>query len=330
MTSTLPLIDGFQRAHRNLRISVTDRCNIRCQYCMPAEVQFLPQQDLLTFEEITRLVEYLIPAGLERVRLTGGEPLVRQQLSKLVRMLRQLQGLGEIALTTNGVLLAAQATELRDAGLDRINISLDTVDAERFAEITRRDVLPRVLEGIAAAQAAGFERIRINAVPLPLLADEDLLQLARFAREQQLELRFIEFMPLDGDQRWDRAAVRDGRQLLELLEREFGKLTPQPGPSSQPASDYRYPDLDLCIGLINSVSQPFCQACDRMRISAEGKFRNCLFSNVDWDLKPALRAGDREEVLRLVRASITAKKWGHGSDDGRLQRPPQAMYQIGG
>ena len=301
---------------------------------MPESVKFLPQRDLLNFEQITRLVSVLAPLGVDRIRLTGGEPLVRSQLPVLVDMLKKVAGIAEVAMTTNAVLLSSYAKQLKQAGLDRLNISLDTIDPALFKEVTRRDVLPKVFEGIEAAKHAGFERIKINAVPLPIVNDAAIVALAKFCLEQRLELRFIEFMPLDGSQAWQAQNVRDGEDLRRLINDQVGKIEPVvAGDASQPASDFQYVDRQanqLRIGLIDSVTQPFCITCNRMRITAEGKFRNCLFSDAEWDLKEALRHGSDEEIEAIVREAIAAKKQGHGSDDFSFVRPTRAMYQIGG
>lgn len=330
----LPIVDSFQRLHSNLRISVTDRCNIRCQYCMPESVKFMPRRDLLSFEQINRLVTILAPLGVDRIRLTGGEPLVRSQLPVLVSMLKGIDGIKEVAMTTNAVLLKEHAETLKQAGLDRLNISLDTIDPDLFKTVTRRDVLPKVFAGIEAAKQAGFQKIKINAVPLPLVDDDAIVDLAKFCIAQRLELRFIEFMPLDGDQAWQRENVRSGDYLRKLIEARVGKIKrAQVSDASQPASVFHYLDQGtepLGIGFIDSVTQPFCDACNRMRVTAEGKFRNCLFSDAEWDLKEALRHGSDQEVESIVREAILAKKRGHGSDDFSFVRPTKAMYQIGG
>ena len=332
--NALPIVDSFQRVHSNLRISVTDRCNIRCQYCMPESVKFLPQRDLLSFEQITRLAGVLASLGVDRIRLTGGEPLVRSQLSVLVRMLKGVDGITEVAMTTNAVLLKDQAATLKEAGLDRLNISLDTVDPELFKVVTRRDVLQKAFEGIEAAKRAGFQKIKVNAVPLPLVDDDAIVDLANFCVQQRLELRFIEFMPLDGDHLWQRENVRTGDYLRQLINSRVGRIELAPASdASQPASVFKYIDQagpPLGIGFIDSVTQPFCDACNRMRITAEGKFRNCLFSDAEWDLKEALRHGSDQEIETIVREAIAAKKRGHGSDDFSFVRPTKAMYQIGG
>ena len=301
---------------------------------MPESVKFLPQRDLLNFEQITRLASVLAPLGVDRIRLTGGEPLVRSQLSVLVEMLKNVVGIAEVAMTTNAVLLASHALQLKKAGLDRLNISLDTIDPALFKEVTRRDVLPKVFEGIEAAKQAGFERIKINAVPLPLVDDDAIVDLAKFCLEQRLELRFIEFMPLDGGQAWQAQDVRNGEDLRRLINDQVGRIEPVvTTDASQPAADFQYVDQQakqLRIGFIDSVTQPFCSTCNRMRITAEGKFRNCLFSDAEWDLKDALRHGNDEEIESIVREAIAAKKQGHGSDDFSFVRPVRAMYQIGG
>lgn len=332
MKTGLPIIDSFGRVHTNLRVGVTDRCNIRCFYCMPEVVKFLPQKDVLTFEEIERLVRILASQGINRIRITGGEPLVRAEIWKLVEMIRGIDGIQEIAMTTNGLLLASQAQQLKDAGLDRINISLDTVNPVVFEKITRRQGLEKVLEGIATAQEVGFDRIRINAVSIAGISETEVIPLARFARDHNLELRFIEFMPLDGDEGWQSQQVITGADVRAIIERELGSLTASGRINpSQPAADFRYVDGRGSVGFINSVSEPFCKACDRMRITAEGKLRNCLFSSVEWDLRSSLRSGaDDQQILNLVRDCVDAKKRGHGTDNGEFVRPEKSMYQIGG
>lgn len=333
MTESLPLVDSFQRIHRNLRIGVTDRCNIRCFYCMPNEqIEFLPHRDLLTFEEIARFVRAVVPLGIQRVRITGGEPLVRRELWKLVEMLAGIEGLHDIALTTNGLLLADQAQSLKDAGLHRLNVSLDTIHEEVFQRIARRQGVQRVLDGIARAQQVGFEHIRLNAVSLKGITEEEVVPLARFARGQGLELRFIEFMPLDAEGNWDANQVLTGRQIREIVESEFGTLHPTPRDNpSQPALDWEYPDGGGIIGFINPVSEPFCSDCDRLRITSEGQLRNCLFSTEEWDAREVLRNGGSEtELQSLVRDCIAHKRAGHGIDDPSFVRPVRSMYQIGG
>ena len=333
-----PLVDRLGRVHTSLRISVTDRCNIRCFYCMPNEnVQFVPREDILSFEEITRFVRVVAQMGVRRLRVTGGEPLVRSDVPRLVEKLAALPGIEDLALTTNGMLLAEQAVALRSAGLQRLNISLDTLSEEVFQKISRRPGLDRVLAGIAAAQDAGFEKIRLNAIAIQGLTEDEIVPLARFARERRLELRFIEYMPLDAEQHWQAADVLDGDAIRRLLEAEFGPLVPvgRDHPS-QPAGDFAYADGRGRVGLIQPVSQPFCSACDRLRLTAEGQVRNCLFSTSEWDARAILRgsmlsgSGSDDELAELVRACVRAKAPAHGIGTGEFVRPERAMYQIGG
>jgi len=328
-----PLIDALGRVHTNLRVSVTDRCNIRCFYCMPAEnVRFKPRHELLTFEEIERFVVVSAGLGVNKIRLTGGEPLVRHDLPLLVSKLAQTPGIRDVALTTNGILLAQQAQSLKHAGLHRLNISLDSLDRDTFFRIARREGLEQVLEGIAAAQRAGFRKIRLNAVAIRGLTEPDIVPLSRFARERGLELRFIEFMPLDAEGNWDNEQVLSGGQIREVLESEFGSLVPQAlEDPSQPAVDYAFADGRGQIGFINPVTQPFCHRCNRLRLTAEGQIRNCLFSSEEWDARQLLRSGASDDELRtLIRSSVGAKKAGHGINSDEFLRPDRAMYQIGG
>lgn len=333
MFSGEPFIDSFGRVHTNLRISVTDRCNIRCFYCMPDEnVRFKPRAEILTFEEIERFVRVVARLGVNKIRLTGGEPLVRQDLAELVRRLTRISGIHDIALTTNGILLAEQAQDLKAAGLHRLNISLDTLDEETFQKISRREGLDRVLAGIFAAQRAGFERIRLNAVAIRGITEEEVVPLGLFARRHGLEMRFIEFMPLDAEHHWKHSQVLSGEEIRGLLEDGIGPLEPLPvADPSQPATDFRFADGLGTIGFINPVTQPFCHNCNRLRLTAEGKVRNCLFSIEEWDARAILRGGGSdEELANLIRASIGAKKPGHGIDSPEFIRPERAMYQIGG
>ena len=333
ITNKAPLTDTLGRVHTSLRISVTDRCNIRCFYCMPNEnVRFRPRDEILTFEEITRFVRVVSQMGVRRLRLTGGEPLVRTGLSRLVEQLARVPKINDLALTTNGILLTEQAADLRRAGLQRLNISLDTLREDVFQKISRREGLDRVLAGIAAAQDAGFEHIRLNAVAIHGLTEDEIVPLARFARDRNLELRFIEYMPLDAEQHWQASDVLDGDAIRRILEAEFGPLNPAGRVHpSQPASDFEYADGRGRIGLIQPVSQPFCDACDRLRLTAEGQVRNCLFSTAEWDARAILRDGGSDDDLAdLVRACVLAKAPAHGIGTVDFVRPERAMYQIGG
>jgi len=333
MTLCPPLIDSFGRQHTSLRISVTDRCNIRCFYCMPDEnLTFLPRDELLDFEEILRFVKVVAPMGVTQLRITGGEPLVRRDLNKLVAQLSKVPLVEDLALTTNGILLAEHAQILRDAGLQRINISLDAMSEETFKKISRRDGLDQVFQGIFAARRVGFTKIRLNAVAIRGLTEPEIVPLGRFARQHDLELRFIEFMPLDAERNWDQQQVLSGADIRRQLEAEFGRLEPVPREDpSQPAIDYRFVDGKGRIGFINPVSEPFCGDCNRLRITAEGQVRNCLFSIVDWDARQLMRnGGTDEELAQLVRDCVVDKKAGHGIDSDEFIRPQRAMYQIGG
>jgi len=328
-----PLLDGLGRVHTNLRVSVTDRCNIRCFYCMPnVDVKFKRRDQLLTFEEIQRFVRIVAERGVNKLRITGGEPLVRSELPSLIRQLSDTPGIDDIALTTNGMLLAEQASALREAGLNRVNISLDTLDEETFQRISRRPGVDQTIAGIDAALEVGFDLVRLNAIAIRNLTEGELVPLARFARERGLELRFIEFMPLDAEQHWQSDQVLSGNEIRETIQREVGELTAAPRPDpSQPAVDYQYVDGAGTIGFINPVSEPFCGTCNRLRITADGKVRNCLFSTDDYDVLALMRDGaDDREILDLVQRCLAAKKPGHGIDSDDFERPERAMYQIGG
>lgn len=328
-----PIIDSYGRVHTNLRISVTDRCNIRCFYCMPHDnVRFKPRGELLTFEEIERFVRVVAQMGVNKLRITGGEPLVRAELPKLVSALARIPGIEDLAMTTNGMFLTEHAASLKEAGLDRLNISLDGLSEETFRRIARRDGLDRVLAGIEAAKRVDFKRIRLNAVAIRDITEREIVPLAHFAREQDLELRFIEFMPLDAEQNWRDEHVLSGDEIRVRLEDAIAPLVPAARPDpTQPARDYRFADGVGQIGFINSVSEPFCDLCNRLRITAEGQLRNCLFSTVEWDARAVMRGGGSDDQLaQLTRDCVAAKKPGHGTDSYQFTRPERAMYQIGG
>ena len=329
----MPLVDRFGRVHTNLRISVTDRCNIRCFYCMPAEnVQFMNRRDLLTFEEIERFVRIAVPLGLRKIRLTGGEPLVRKDLHQLVRLLTAIPEIEDIGLTTNGLLLADQAQALFDAGLRRVNVSLDALDPVKFEQITRRTGYEQVLAGIRAAQSVGFSPVKINAVAIRGVTEEELVPFARMARDTGVEIRFIEFMPLDADGHWGRDRVLFGREIIDILSRELLPLVPlgQQDPHA-PATEFEFSDGRGRIGLITSVSQPFCGSCDRFRITADGKLRNCLFSLEETDVRALLRSDAPEtEIAAAIEASIAAKNEGHQINSADFVQPDRPMYSIGG
>ncbi|HEY1380206.1 MAG TPA: GTP 3',8-cyclase MoaA [Gemmataceae bacterium] len=326
-----PLIDTFGRVHNNLRVSVTDRCNLRCTYCMPEEVTFLDRSELLTFEEIAAFVRVATGLGIDKVRLTGGEPLLRRGLPGLVRLLHDIPGVRDLGLTTNAVVLAVQAKPLYDAGLRRLNVSLDTLDPDRFRQLTRRDGLDDVLAGIDAARDAGFERIKVNAVVLRGVNDQDVVPLARYARDRGLEMRYIEYMPI-GSEAWEREKVVFAHEILEAIEREVAPLVPAEDYDPRaPAMDFRYAEGGGRVGMIASVSRPFCRRCNRVRLTAEGKLRNCLFALDELDVKPLLRpATDAAAIADALRRSVAAKWEGHEINTARFVKPARTMHSIGG
>ena len=324
-----PLIDGFGRRHRDLRISVTDRCNFRCGYCMPAEgLEWLPRSELLTFEEIERVARLLVDRhGVDSIRLTGGEPTVRANLAELVR---RLAALGvDLALTTNGATLRMLARPLAEAGLRRINVSLDSLRADRFAELTLRDDLSRVLDGIDAALEAGLDPVKVNAVVMRDVNDDELVDFARFGRDRGVVVRFIEFMPLDADQAWSDGAVVGLDEIVARIGEAF-PLEPV-ARTSAPASRFRYMDGGGEIGVVASVTRSFCDSCDRIRLTADGQFRNCLFAVDEHDLRGLLRSGASDDELSdLVERAVGAKWAGHGIGKVEFIRPARSMSQIGG
>jgi cyclic pyranopterin phosphate synthase len=325
------LIDTFGRRHNNLRISVTDRCNLRCSYCMPEEVVFLDRSELLTFEEIERFVRVAVPLGIDKIRLTGGEPLVRRNLPRLVAMLARIEGIRDIGLTTNGVLLAGQAQALFDAGLRRINISLDTLDPERFRQLARRDGLEQVLAGIFAAKQAGFQPIKLNAVSIRGITEHEVVPLARFARTHGFEMRFIEYMPI-GAEPWERDKVYFAHEILDQLEGAVAPLVPADDYDPKaPAMDFEYADGHGRVGIIASISRPFCHSCNRIRLTADGKLRNCLFALDEVDIKSLLRRhAPDEEIAALIRDNLQAKWEGHQINTSRFIKPLRTMHAIGG
>jgi cyclic pyranopterin phosphate synthase len=325
------LIDTFGRVHNNLRISVTDRCNLRCTYCMPEEVVFMDRSELLTFEEITHFVRVAAPLGIDKLRLTGGEPLLRRDLPRLVHMLAEVPGIKDVGLTTNGLLLAQQAHALFDAGLRRLNVSLDTLDPGRFREISRRDGLEQVLAGIAAAKKVGFAPIKINAVAIRGLTEPDVAPLARFAREHGLEMRFIEYMPI-GAEAWERGKVYFAHEILEQIEREVATLAPADDYDPHaPAMDFQYSDGGGRVGIIASVSRPFCMSCNRVRLTSDGKLRNCLFALDEVDVKPLLRQNhDDPRLAEMIRQNVRDKWEGHEINTARFIKPLRTMHAIGG
>ena len=328
------LVDSYGRRIRNLRISVTDRCNFRCVYCMPAEgLAWLPMGDILTYEEIERLVRIMLRVGVEEIRLTGGEPLVRKDLPELIRRLAPLEGLKSLSLTTNGYLLKEQARGLAEAGLRRINVSLDSLDHEKFYTLTRRDSLPKVLAGLEEIERyPEVSPVKINAVAIRGFSEPEVVEFARLARRKPYEVRWIEFMPLDADQTWTKDDVLTGAEIKALIDPVF-PLEPVAGrdPSST-SRVYRFTDgAPGTVGFINPVSEPFCAQCDRIRLTAEGAFRTCLFSTVETDLRAPLRDGASDDELEhLIRAATWEKELKHYIGDKRFRRASRSMSMIGG
>ncbi len=327
-----PLLDGYGRIHDNLRVSVTDRCNIRCFYCMPEDVKFQAREHVLSFEEIEHFVRVAVTLGVRKLRLTGGEPLVRKGLASLIRKLTAIPGIEDIALTTNGVLLAQHAEELYDAGLRRLNIHLDTLDRERFFRITRRDDLEKVLEGIEICRKLGYGPLKINAVAVKNLVEPDIVPLARYGREHNIEIRYIEFMPLDSQNLWDKSKVLLMDDMIGMLEREIGALDAVPDQDPRaPATEFRFKDGIGRVGFVASVSRPFCLNCNRLRLTADGKIRYCLFAIEETDVRDLLRAqAPDEQIAQAIRACVSAKWLGHQINTQQFVPPPRPMYSIGG
>jgi cyclic pyranopterin phosphate synthase len=326
-----PLLDTFGRIHNNLRVSVTDRCNLRCSYCMPEDVVFMDRSELLSFEEIAHFVRVAAPLGIDKIRLTGGEPLMRRDLPRLVRMLAAIDGIRDVGMTTNGILLADQAQAFFDAGLRRINISLDTLDPERFRQLTRRDGLEKVIDGILAAKKAGFDPIKINAVSMRGLTEIEVVPLAQFARTHGLEMRFIEYMPI-GAAAWERDKVYFAHEILEQLEAAIAPLVPaEEYDPRAPAMEFRYTDGGGRVGIIASVSRPFCMRCNRIRLTSDGKLRNCLFALEEADVKHLLRSQAPDAAIaEVIRQNVWAKWEGHEINTARFIKPLRTMHAIGG
>ena len=327
-----PLLDGWGREIKSLRISVTDKCNFRCRYCMPAEgLQWLPREEILDYEEIARLVRIMGAMGVEEVRLTGGEPLARRDLPALVSLLAGIPGVEDLSLTTNGVLLDRFAGPLVEAGLKRLNVSLDSLSHVRFAEITRRDALDRVLAGLEEAERYPELRpIKVNCVAIRGFTEEEVPALAELARRKPYVVRFIEFMPLDADEAWREDDVLTGGEIRALIEERWPLVEVAAKPSST-ARRFRFADGAGEIGFVNPVSEPFCSSCDRIRLTADGQLRTCLFSRREWDLKTPLRDGSSdEEVEALVRWAVRHKELKHKINEPGFVRASRSMSQIDG
>src|SRR6476469_8671409 len=328
-----PLVDSWGREVKSLRVSVTDKCNFRCRYCMPAEgLEWLPRDEVLSFEEIARLVRVLSAMGVEEVRLTGGEPLVRRDLPTLVEQLGAIPGVNDLSLTTNGVLLDRLAEPLVAAGLKRLNVSLDTLSHVRFAEITRRDALDAVLRGLETAERfAELRPIKVNCVAVKGFTETEVPALAELARRKPYVVRFIEFMPLDADEAWREDDVLTGAEIRAIIESEHGPLVEVPAKPSSTARRFRFADGAGELGFVNPVSEPFCSSCDRIRITADGQLRTCLFSRREWDLKTPLREGaSDDQLIELLRFAFRHKELKHKINDPGFVRASRSMSQIGG
>lgn len=326
------LVDTFGRTVTNLRISVTDRCNFRCRYCMPEEgMEWLKRNQLLSYEEMTRLVRIFASLGVRRIRLTGGEPLMRHELWRLVEMLKAIEGISDIALTTNGYFLKDHAAQLVAAGLNRINVSLDSLDPRVFADVVRRDYFDRTWEGIDQAARVGLHPVKLNVVLIRGVNDGEILKFAELARTRPFVIRFIEFMPIGKDDGWAMEKVVPTAEVLEKINAYF-PLVPLPHVNGRmPADRYTFADGAGEIGFISSVSEPFCTSCDRVRVTSDGKFRTCLFSLVETDLRAMLRGGSRdEEIAKTVVEAVGKKEEGHLINQPGFVRPERTMSQIGG
>jgi cyclic pyranopterin phosphate synthase len=327
-----PLFDGHGRQIGDLRVSVTDRCNFRCQYCMPAEgLPWLERSEILTFEEVERLVALFVSMGVGDVRLTGGEPLVRRDFPRLVSMLSKIDGLADLSVTTNGYLLERDSAALVEAGVDRVNVSIDSLQRDKFFEMTRRDALPQVLRGLDALAAhPEVHPIKVNAVAMRGFTEDEAVRFAEFARSTAFQVRFIEFMPLDADHAWSPDSVLTGDELRGLIHASY-PLEELPREPSATARVFRFSDGEGEIGFINPVSEPFCADCNRVRLTAEGKLRTCLFSLHETDLRGPLRSGASDEELeKLIRDSVWRKELKHHVGEKGFRQPARSMSAIGG
>ncbi|GMM96890.1 MULTISPECIES: GTP 3',8-cyclase MoaA [Microbacterium] len=328
------LVDRFGRVHRDLRISLTDRCSLRCTYCMPADgVEWLAKDNILTTDELARVAAVAASLGITEVRLTGGEPLLRRDVVDVVARMAAIEGPEgplEVSMTTNALALPKLAGPLRDAGLARVNISIDTLRRDRFAELTRRDRLDDTLAGIDAARAVGFAPLKFNAVAMRGVNEDELVDLVRFAVDHEAEMRFIEQMPLDAGHIWSRVEMVRGEEILETLRQAF-TLEPVGERGASPAEVFHVDGGPATVGVIASVTAPFCGACDRVRLTADGQIRNCLFAREESDLLPLLRGdADDDDIADVLRRSIAGKLPGHGIDEPGFLQPQRPMSAIGG
>ena len=326
------LVDGFGRVHTDLRVSLTDRCNLRCTYCMPPEgLEWLPAPELLTDDELVRVVGVAVrDLGITDVRLTGGEPLLRRGLVDLVRRLAELSPRPGLSMTTNGIGLARVVADLAKAGLNRVNVSLDTLDSATFVDLARRDRLGDVLDGLDGARACGLVPVKVNTVLMRGVNDHEALDLLHYCLDRGFALRFIEQMPLDAQHGWDRTMMVTADEIMTMLSAEH-ELTPVEERGSAPAEEFLVDGGPATVGIIASVSRPFCASCDRVRLTADGQIRNCLFAREESNLRDALRggAGD-DEIAQRIRTSIAGKRAGHGIDDPTFLQPDRPMSAIGG
>jgi len=328
------LVDSYGRRIKSMRISITDKCNFRCTYCMPAEgLPWLKKAEILSYEEIERVARVAVNLGIEQIRLTGGEPLVRRDVPELVRQLRQIEGLCSLSITTNGILLKQQARALAEAGLNRINVSVDSLVREKFAKLTRRDQLERVLEGLEEVEKyPSIHPIKVNAVAIRDYSEEEALDFVRLARRKAYVMRWIEFMPLDADQIWRKEDILTGAELKAIIEAEYGPLVPiTSGDPSETARRYTFSDGIGEIGFINPVSEPFCATCDRIRLTADGQLRTCLFATEETDLRSVIRSGAADDILAdTIRRAVWHKELKHYIGDKRFKRANRSMSMIGG
>lgn len=336
MINSPNLTDTFGRVHKDLRVSLTDRCSLRCTYCMPFNFdKWLPSNELLTVDELIAIVELAVSMGINEIRLTGGEPLLRPDLVEIVERISSLKNAPELSMTTNGVALAKVAKELASAGLTRVNISLDTLDWERFKRLTFRDRYDDVIEGVSAAKKAGLQPIKINSVLIREINGDEAIQLLQWALKEELNLRFIEQMPLDAGDIWTRASLITADEIFEQLSGEFN-LTPIKGRGSSPAEEFLVNGGPASVGIIGSVTRPFCANCDRLRLTSDGQLRSCLFSNVETDLREILRNNllnqdEKAEALSSsIRKTVENKLPGHGINDPSFIKPIRPMSAIGG
>jgi len=329
-----PLVDSYGRRIKSMRISITDKCNFRCTYCMPAEgLPWLKKAEILTYEEIERISQVVVSIGIEQIRLTGGEPLVRRDVPELVHRLRQIEKLHSLSLTTNGILLKQQARVLAEAGLTRINVSLDSLMQEKFTQITRRNQLDHVLEGLEELEKyPAIHPVKVNAVAVRGFSEEEVLDFVRFARSKAFVMRWIEFMPLDADQIWRKEDILTGAEIKAIIEAGYGQLLPiTTGDPSETARRYTFSDGIGEVGFINPVSEPFCSTCDRIRLTADGQLRTCLFASEETDLRSLVRSGvSDEEIAQAIRRAVWHKELKHYIGDKRFKRTKRSMSMIGG